>query len=125
VPGAFTKGTEHFPNAGKPADAQALAAYARYDGLLDQVGARLAALTPEHADPAAVADEIARIVGLPAGQRPFRSVVDFIDDGAAAVTEVAERVREEFAQRIGIADLLRPSMATRQDVTRPRVAGPM
>ena len=34
---------------------------------------------------------------------------DFIDDGAAAVTEVAERVREEFAQRIGIADLLTPS----------------
>jgi hypothetical protein len=36
-------------------------------------------------------------------------VVDFIDDGAAAVTEVAERVREEFAHRIGIADLLKPS----------------
>ena len=111
VPGAFTRGTAHFPNAGKPADAVTAAAYARYDGLLDQVGARLTALTPDHADPAAVADEIARIVDLPAGARPFRSVVDFIDDGAAAVTEVAERVREEFAQRIGIADLLRPSVA--------------
>jgi len=109
VPGAFTKGTAHFPNAGKPADAATAAAYARYDGLMDQVGARLAALTPEHADPQAVADEIARIVALPAGQRPFRSVIDFIDDGAAAVTEVAEQVREAFARRIGIADLLRPS----------------
>jgi hypothetical protein len=39
-------------------------------------------------------------------------VVDFIDDGAAAVTEVAERVREEFARRIGIADLLKPSVAS-------------
>ena len=112
VPGAFTKGTEHFPNAGKPADAATAAAYSRYDGLMDQVGARLAALTPDHADPAAVADEIARIVDLPAGVRPFRSVVDFIDDGAAAVTEVAERVREEFARRIGIADLLKPSVAS-------------
>jgi hypothetical protein len=37
-------------------------------------------------------------------------VVDFIDDGAAALTEVAERVREEFAHRIGIADLLRPAV---------------
>ena len=111
MPGAFTRGTAHFPNAGKPADAVTAAAYARYDGLLDQVSARLTALTPDHADPAAVADEIARIVDLPAGARPFRSVVDFIDDRAAAVTEVAERVREEFAQRIGIADLLRPSVA--------------
>jgi NAD(P)-dependent dehydrogenase (short-subunit alcohol dehydrogenase family) len=108
VPGAFTKGTAHFPNAGKPADAVTAAAYARYDGLMDQVGARLSALTPDHADPEAVADEITRIVGLAAGTRPFRSVIDFIDDGAAAVTEVAERVREAFAQRIGIADLLRP-----------------
>jgi NAD(P)-dependent dehydrogenase (short-subunit alcohol dehydrogenase family) len=112
VPGAFTKGTEHFPKAGKPADAATAATYSRYDGLMDQVGARLTALTPDHADPAAVADEIARIVDLPAGARPFRSVVDFIDDGAAAVTEVAERVREEFARRIGIADLLKPSVAS-------------
>jgi hypothetical protein len=37
-------------------------------------------------------------------------VIDFIDDGAAAVTEVAERVRAEFAQRIGIADLLKPGV---------------
>jgi NAD(P)-dependent dehydrogenase (short-subunit alcohol dehydrogenase family) len=109
VPGAFTRGTAHFPNAGKPADADTAAAYSRYDGLMDQVGARLAALTPEHADPQAVADEIARIVDLAPGTRPFRSVIDFIDDGAAAVTEVAERVRQEFAQRIGIADLLTPS----------------
>ena len=36
-------------------------------------------------------------------------MIDFIDDGAAAVTEVAERVGVEFAQRIGIADLLTPS----------------
>jgi NAD(P)-dependent dehydrogenase (short-subunit alcohol dehydrogenase family) len=112
VPGAFTKGTAHFPNAGKPADDATAAAYARYDGLMDQVGARLSALTPEHADPAAVADEITRIVGLAAGTRPFRSVIDFIDDGAGAVTEVAERVREEFAHRIGMADLLKPSTAT-------------
>lgn len=110
VPGAFTRGTAHFPKAGKPADAATVAAYARYDGLMDQVGARLSALMPDHADPQAVADEIARIVGLPAGERPFRSLVDFLDDGAGAVTEVAERVRASFAERIGIDDLLRPAV---------------
>lgn len=113
VPGAFTAGTAHFPNAGKPADAATTAAYGRYDGLMDRVGARLSALMPPDADPQAVADEIARIVALPAGTRPFRSVVDFLDDGAGAVIEVAERVREAFAHRIGIADLLRPSVAAR------------
>jgi len=106
VPGAFTSGTAHFPNAGKPADAWTAAAYARYDGLMDQVGAKLSALMPPGADPQAVADDIARIVALPAGARPFRSVIDFLNDGAAEVTEVAERVREQFAHRIGIADLL-------------------
>jgi NAD(P)-dependent dehydrogenase (short-subunit alcohol dehydrogenase family) len=110
VPGAFTCGTEHFPNAGKPAHTATAAAYARYDGLMDQVGARLTALMPDNAHPQAVADEIVRIVALPHGQRPFRSVIDFIDDGAAAVTQVAERVREQFAERIGIADLLKPTV---------------
>ncbi|MDB6064537.1 MAG: short-chain dehydrogenase/reductase [Pedosphaera sp.] len=111
VPGAFTRGTDHFPNAGKPADTERAASYARYDGVLDQVGARLSALTPANADPEAVAEEAVRIIGLPAGTRPFRSVVDFVGDGAAEVTAVAERVREEFAQRIGIADLLHPVAA--------------
>jgi NAD(P)-dependent dehydrogenase (short-subunit alcohol dehydrogenase family) len=106
VPGAFTRGTDHFPSAGKPADAATAAAYGRYDGLMDQIGAKLSALTPEHADPQAVADEIVRIVGLPAGQRPMRPVIDFVDDGAAEVFEVSERVRIEFAHRIGMADLL-------------------
>ncbi|KGF80502.1 oxidoreductase [Massilia sp. JS1662] len=110
VPGAFTRGTEHFPSAGKPADAERAAAYARYDGVLDQVGERLDALTPPEADPQAVADELVRIVGLPRGQRPFRTVVDFVGDGAREVLEVAEAVRVDFARRIGIADLLTPTV---------------
>ena len=106
TPGAFTRGTAHFPNAGKPADHSTSAAYARYEGLMDQVAERLSALTPPDADPQAVADEIVRVVGLPAGQRPFRTVIDFIGDGAQAVSEVAEQARIDFARRIGIADLL-------------------
>lgn len=106
VPGAFTKGTDHFPSAGRPADAAIAAAYARYDGLMDQIGARLSALMPDGADPQAVADEIVRIVGMPVGTRPMRSVVDFVGDGAAEVFEVSERMRIEFARRIGMADLL-------------------
>jgi NAD(P)-dependent dehydrogenase (short-subunit alcohol dehydrogenase family) len=110
VPGAFTKGTAHFPTAGKPADNARVAAYQRYDGVLDQVGERLSALTPPDADPQAVADEVARIVNLPHGSRPARSVIDFIGDGAKEVIDVAEQVRIDFAHRIGIADLLRPTV---------------
>ena len=106
VPGAFTSGTDHFPSAGKPADAATAAAYARYDGVMDQIGERLTALTPAHADPKAVADEVVRIVGLAKGTRPMRSVIDFVGDGAAQVLEVSERVRIEFAHRIGMGDLL-------------------
>lgn len=106
VPGAFTRGTNHFPTAGRPADKETVGAYSRYDGLLDRVGERLSELTPDHADPQAVADEVVRIVGLPKGSRPARSVIDFVGDGAAEVIEIAERVRIDFARRIGIADLL-------------------
>jgi hypothetical protein len=45
-----------------------------------------------------------------AGERPFRVVVDPSHDGAEEVTAVAERVREAFAARIGIDDLLRPAV---------------
>ncbi|MCY1059541.1 SDR family oxidoreductase [Nannocystis sp. SCPEA4] len=114
VPGAFTRGTSHFPNAGKPTDAATVAAYdARYHGVLDVIGERLSALMPEHADPQAVADEVARVVALPAGQRPFRTIVDFLGDGFAEVSEVADRVRIDFANRIGIGDLLTPTLTRR------------
>mgnify|MGYP001361162997 CR=1 FL=1 len=106
VPGAFTSGTDHFPSAGKPADSTRAAAYARYDGVMDQIGERLTALTPPNADPKAVANEVVRIVGLAKGSRPMRSVIDFVGDGAAQVLEVSERVRIEFAKRIGMGDLL-------------------
>lgn len=122
VPGAFTRGTAHFPTAGKPADAARVAAYDRYDGLMDQVGKRLSALTPDDADPKAVADEIARIVNLPAGSRPARSVIDFIGDGAKEVIELAEERRIDFARRIGISDLLQPKVARKVPTGGPAPA---
>ena len=59
----------------------------------------------------AVADEVVRIVGLPKGKRPMRPVIDFIGDGAKEVLEVSERVRIEFAERIGMADLLEANVS--------------
>lgn len=113
VPGAFTRGTSHFPSATHPADEQTSKAYDKINGLLDQVGDRLSALTPEDADPQAVADEITRIVNLPVGQRPARSVIDFVGDGAAEVTELAEKMRIDFMKRLELEELLKPAVATK------------
>lgn len=107
VPGSFTSGTNHFAHVGHPADTAVEAAYeTKYAGLMDQVAARLAALAPADADASMVSDEIARIVALPEGQRPYRVHVDPANDGSEEVSEVADRIRREFLTRIDLADLL-------------------
>ncbi|WP_112239985.1 SDR family oxidoreductase [Kribbella monticola] len=107
VPGSFTTGTNHFAHAGHPADADIAAAYdAQYAGLMDQVAQRLAALAPSTADPTEVARQIARVVDLPKGSRPFRVHIDPADDGSERVNELGDRIREEFYERIGLTDLL-------------------
>src|SRR3984893_13872477 len=56
VPGAFTKGTNHFAHSGSPADKARAAEYdgGRYAGLADQALKGLAALEPADADAASV-----------------------------------------------------------------------
>ena len=106
VPGAYTTGTNHFTNAGTPADAVSERAYDQlYGELRAALNDRLATLIPPDADVQAVADEIVRIVNLPAGDRPFRSHVDPSKDGSEVVSAVADRVRAEFYHRVGIEDL--------------------
>lgn len=107
VPGSFTSGTNHFAHSGRPADTSVEAEYTtRYPGLMDQVADKLAALAPEGADASMVSEEIARIVALPAGDRPFRVHVDPADDGSKEVSDTADRIRATFLRRIGLADLL-------------------
>lgn len=107
VPGSFTSGTNHFAHAGHPADQEVEAAYeTRYAGLMEQVAQKLADLAPADADASMVSDEIARVVALPRGERPFRVHIDPADDGSEEVSQVADRVRSEFLTRVGLADLL-------------------
>lgn len=112
VPGAFTSGTNHFLHAGKPDDQEREAAYEDlYGPLRAEIDQRLAALIPPDADVQSVADEIVRVVGLPAADRPFRTHVDPSRDGSEVVSAVADRIRSEFYHRIGIEDLLSPNAA--------------
>ncbi|MFI7633531.1 SDR family oxidoreductase [Nonomuraea sp. NPDC049400] len=107
VPGSFTSGTNHFAHSGHPADRTIEAEYeTKYPGLMDQVAQKLAALAPRDADASLVSDEIARIVALPAGQRPYRVHIDPADDGSEEVSNVADRIRREFLTRVGLDDLL-------------------
>ena len=108
VPGAFTKGTNHFAHAGKPSDAARAAEYEAgpYAGLADRALKGLASLEPADADPSEVARQIVRVVDLPFGKRPFRVHIDPSQDGAEVVNAVADRMRREMYRNIGLQDLL-------------------
>jgi NAD(P)-dependent dehydrogenase (short-subunit alcohol dehydrogenase family) len=110
VPGAFTKGTNHFAHSGSPADKARAAEYddGPYQGVPDMALKGLAALEPADADVADVAKAIVEIVGMPFGSRPFRRHIDPSQDGAEVVNGVADRVRTEMYRRIGLEDLLTP-----------------
>jgi NAD(P)-dependent dehydrogenase (short-subunit alcohol dehydrogenase family) len=110
VPGAFTKGTNHFAHAGVPADAARAAEYAQgpTSDIPDVAMKGLTVLEPADADVGAVADAIVKIVDTPFGKRPFRVHIDPSQDGAEIVNGVADRVRAELLRRIGLEDLLHP-----------------
>ena len=110
VPGAFTKGTNHFAHSGSPADKARATEYDNgpYAGVPDQALKGLASLEPADADAASVATAIVDVIDMPFGTRPFRTHIDPSEDGAEIVNGVADRVRAELFRRIGLEDLLRP-----------------
>jgi NAD(P)-dependent dehydrogenase (short-subunit alcohol dehydrogenase family) len=113
VPGAFTKGTNHFAYSGAPSDQVRAAEYTNgpYAGIADQALQGLARLEPADADPQDVAREIVRVVDAPYGRRPFRVHVDPSQDGAEVVNAVADRMRREMYRNIDLETLLTPRIA--------------
>lgn len=113
VPGAFSRGTNHFAHAGQPRDPARLAEYESGPcaGLANQIQTAFARIIPDDADASSVASAIASVVDTPFGQRPFRVCVDPSDDGAAVAFAVIDRVRSEMLHRVGLQDLLKPSSA--------------
>jgi NAD(P)-dependent dehydrogenase (short-subunit alcohol dehydrogenase family) len=113
VPGAFTRGTNHFAHAGQPADGARLAEYEEsgpYEGFGAKVQEAFAAIVPQDADPSGVARRIVEIVGSPVGKRPFRVHYDPAQDGADVGFAVLDRLRGEMLRRVGLEDLLEPKV---------------
>jgi len=108
MPGAITRGTQHFPNASRATDERVTAEYAELDPLVARTHeAHERLFEPgEEADPQDVADEIRRILDLPVGRKPFRSVVDAARAGVDHVMAFADLTREEFVRRLGFAETL-------------------
>ncbi len=108
VPGAFTKGSNHFAGASAPDDKERAALYETgpFEGFGEQVKKAFASIVPEDADISMVADAMVAIVNAPRGKRPFRVPVDATNDGSMVVNPVLDRVREELLHRVGLGDLL-------------------
>jgi NAD(P)-dependent dehydrogenase (short-subunit alcohol dehydrogenase family) len=120
MPGAFTKGTQHFPNASYASDLSVAADYSILEPLVEATEKATEALFPTEADndPTVVAEEIVRILGLPYGKRPFRSVVDMTYAGVHEVNEVLDAKRAEFTARLGFGEFLQlKDYATRPPLT--------
>jgi NAD(P)-dependent dehydrogenase (short-subunit alcohol dehydrogenase family) len=111
VPGAFTSGTNHFANAGKPSDSARLSEYA--SGATAKLGEEImqgfARTAVPDADVTEVANAIVKVVETPFGKRPFRVHVDPASDGAEVVNGVADRVKTELLRNMGLGDLLHPT----------------
>jgi len=84
------RGTSHFTHATIPADEQRAGEYdARCGQLRESMTHSLSEIFPDGQDAAEVADEIVRVVNLPARQRPFRTHIDPSRDGSEVVSPSA------------------------------------
>ncbi|MEE1675786.1 SDR family oxidoreductase [Agarivorans aestuarii] len=110
VPGAFTKGTNHFAHSGHPEDIERVNEYENgpYANFSEQVQNSFAEIVPEDARPDPVADMIVDAVSKPFGDKPFRIHYDPTNDGADLGFAVLDRLRAEMLRRVGLADLLTP-----------------
>jgi len=110
VPGAWGPG--YYVRSGRPHDAVTAEEYA--DGPTADISKTalegLAELSPRGPDPEDIAKAIAKVIELPFGQRPLRVHFGPDEDGAAVVDGVADRARAELLRRIGLEDILKPTI---------------
>ncbi|GGP73865.1 SDR family NAD(P)-dependent oxidoreductase [Saccharothrix coeruleofusca] len=111
MPGVIVRGTQHFPDAAQATDHEVTAAYAELDPLVARNEEATMGLFPPGvvSGPEGVAREISRVLALPFGHKPFRTVVDDTESGVDKVNETAQLAREDFVTRMGYSELLVPA----------------
>ena len=105
-PGAFP--TDIFVKAGKGSDETVIEGYGKLAAIPDQIGAGIAQLF-ETAKPDAqeVADAVLKLVEMPNGQRPLRTVVDSLTGAhVQKANDHVENGYKEFVSAFGLQELL-------------------
>lgn len=92
MPGLFVDGTEHFASAIPSIDESVVSQYGSLQSDFDSYGSNMLNLFRDrnNVPVQGVADEIARVLALPKGAKPLRTMVDYSDYGAEAVNGVVE-----------------------------------
>ena len=107
-PGGFP--TNFFDNMSKPSDPERAESYGDLNKLPEQMWSGMAeTLQSEDApDPQLVADAVLDLVNTPAGERPFRVVVDPLMGGEAPETlnKTAADIQKKLLSGFGMEDLL-------------------
>ena len=108
MPGPFTSGAVHFLNASHASDKAVAAEYATLDPMVARNETATSSLFKPgvNADRKAVADEVLRLIALPIGQKPIRTVVDFTEAGVQQICDVSTECQRENLTRMGFAELL-------------------
>ncbi len=110
MPGIFPDGTAHFQSAVHPGDQDVVESYERFKDDFDNIGPGLRALLAGADAPVqGVADEIARVLSIPKGEKPMRTVVDYSDYGAPLVNDVVEAQTARVFGMMGYEHLLKVS----------------
>ena len=108
MPGVYMDDTSHFDTAEFPADETVLKGYSRLQKDYDHYEAGLRNLFRFGDAPIqSVADKIAEIVALPAGQRPLRTTIDYSDWLAEPGNGVREALTERAFRILGYSHLLK------------------
>ena len=112
-PGAYTSGTDHFKHAVGPLDHEVARQYRKMEGLSDQLTHRLdgANLSGRRHDIGKVAEAIRDIIAMAPGTRPKRIDIDPRGRDVGKINDLTAQLQRDFFGRMGMADLLEPTVS--------------
>jgi hypothetical protein len=112
-------------DASGPAETSVTAAYKDLDHYVASYGEATEGLFAPGSNPhpTSVAAEVTRVLALPIGQKPRRTIIDFTQSTVERVTAAAEAEAADFLTRMGMGELLEVAKNIRDVVTSEHAAG--